>query len=200
MSLPLAERLASPEVYDKCMTSSRNQGDGIFSDCVNTYTNVKPIFDHGLNQMDIFGSPDGYFESGRRMLTLHHWKSWFHVDVPLAAKVATVVGDEGVFMRWVFDEGVVLSNGYSIVEYGDGISDVDLSKVERTWDGTDDRWLHHVGPLRSKLGNEKKRSFRLINADMVVERGQRAFRQTYLHKATDGENGIDGVLELLWLK
>ncbi|KAG0652087.1 hypothetical protein D0Z07_1440 [Hyphodiscus hymeniophilus] len=199
ISVPLAALLVAPGVWEKCMASSRNQGDGIFSDCVSIYTDVKPIFDHGLNQMDIMGSPnagDGYFESGRRMLTVHHWKSWFDADIPLAAKVSEVVGDEGVFMRWCFAGGVVLSNGYSIVEYGEGIGDVDLSKVERTWDGTDGRWLHHIGPLRSKLKEDKKKSFRLIDAEMV----EGGLRQIYLHKATEGEAGVDGVLELFWLK
>lgn len=199
MSVPLAARLSSPEIYDKCIASPKDQGDQIFNDCINTYTDVKPIFDHGLNQMDINGSPDGYFESGRRMLTVHHWKSWFYVDVPLAARVSEVTGDEGVFMRWKFQGGVVLSNGFSVAEHGEGIEEVDLWKVERTWGGSDARWLHHVGPLREKLGEDKKRSFKLVDAEMVVESGQRGLRQVYLHKATEGGDGVDGVLELLWL-
>lgn len=195
MSLPLAEILASSEVYDKCIDSPKNQGDQIFNDCLNQYTDVKPTFDHGLNQMDINGSPDGYFESGRRMLTVHHWKSWFYVDVPMASKVSEVCGDEGVFMRWLFQDGVVLSNGFSIVEYGDGIAEVALEKVEKTWNGKENRFLHHIGPLREALEDGKKRSFRLVEAEVLEE----GVRQVYLHTATDVENAVNGVLELLWL-
>lgn len=196
MSLPLAALLASPEVYDECIASSKDQGDQIFNDCINTYTDVKPNFDHGLNQMDINGSPDGYFESGRRMLTVHHWKSWFHVDVPTSGVVSRATGDESVFMRWKFDGGMVLSNGFSIVEYIGGLEEVDLWKVEKTWEGKDHRWLHHIGPLREKLGEDRKKSFWLVEAQVMDGVG---VRQVYLHKATDGENGVDGVLELVWL-
>jgi hypothetical protein len=195
MSLPLAEILASSEVYDKCMDSPQNHGDQLFNDCLNQYTDVKPFFDHGLNQMDITGSPDGYFESGRRMLTVHHWKSWFHVNVPMASKVSEVCGEEGVFMRWGFQDDVVLSNGFSIVEYGDGIAEVELEKVEKTWIGKEDRFLHHIGPMRGALEGEKKRSFRLVEAEVLEE----GVRQVYLHRATDAENGVNGLLELLWL-
>jgi hypothetical protein len=196
MSLPLAALLSSPEVYEKCVANPKDQGDQIFNDCINLYTDVKPIFDHGLNQMDINGSPDGYFESGRRMLTVHHWKSWFHVNVPLAGRVARVTGDEGVFMRWRFEKGVVLSNGFSIVDYGEGIGEVDLWKVEKTWNGKDGKWVHHIGPLREKVEEGKKKSYRLVEAELLVGKG---LRQIYLYKATEEEGGVDRVLELLWL-
>ena len=42
---------------------------------------MRPGFDLGLNQMDIRGSAAGLFEGGRRMLMVHHWRSWFQVDV-----------------------------------------------------------------------------------------------------------------------
>jgi hypothetical protein len=191
MSLQLAKILASPEVYDKCAASPKNQGDQIFNDCLNLYTDVKPIFDHGLNQMDIFESPDGYFESGRRMLTVHHWKSWFHVDVPAGAKVTRVCGDEGLYMRWKFDD-VVLSNGFSVVKYTNP-AEVDLAKVEKTWKGDDGRWMHHIGPLRERLGGDKKKSYKLVETEVLEGFG---VRQIYLHRG--GENGVDGVVELLW--
>lgn len=195
MSLPLAEILASPEVYEKCIDSPKNQGDQIFNDCLNQFTDVKPIFDHGLNQMDINGSPDGYFESGRRMLTVHHWKSWFHVDVHVAGKVSKATGDEGVFMRWLFAGGVVLSNGFSIVEYADGIEETELEMVEKTWTGKENRFLHHIGPLRDELPEDKKRSYKLVETHILKE----GMRQIYLHTATGDEGGLNGVLELLWL-
>ena len=191
ISVPLAAILTSPEVYDKCIANPNYQGDQVLNECLNKHTDVRPIFDHGLNQMDLFGEPDGYFESGRRMLTVHHWKSWFYVDVPMGGKVAQATGDEGVFMRWKFQD-VVLSNGFSIAEYPGGLAEIDFEKVEKTWPGQDSRFLHHIGPLRAKLPGEMKKSFRLVEAVVMAE----GVRQVYLHEAQDG---VNGVLELLWL-
>lgn len=90
----------------------------------------------------------------------------------------------------------MLSNGFSIVEYGNGIDEVDLQKVEKTWDGKEGRFVHHIGPLREGLGGDRKASYRLVGAEVVVGVG---LRQVYLQKASTGENGNDRVLELLWL-
>ena len=125
---------------------------------------------------------------------MHHWKSWFHVDVPIAAIVSKACGDEGVYMRWKFND-VVLSNGFSVVKY-EGIDQLDLAKVEKTWPGQDGRWLHHIGPLREALREDKKKSFKLVGAEVLEGVG---VRQVYLHEATHAKDVMPGVVELLWL-
>ena len=142
----------------------------------------------------------GYMESGRRMLTIHHWKSWFHVDMPKVAKVARVTGDEGVLMRWIFEDNLVLSNGYSIVEYVDGVEGIDFDAVELTWAdiGEAGTYWHHVGPLREQLGKDNKKTYLMVEAEVVKE----GVRQIYVHRAEDVEDGpkeIDRVIELTWL-
>jgi len=169
------------------------------NDCLNDHTNIRPIFDPGLNQMDIHGdegAADGYFESGRKMLTMHHWKSWYHFDVPTASIVTQVTGDEGLFMRWIFDGGFVLSNGYSICEYVEGTDEVEWEKVEITWVGDEGRYVHRF-PLRQKMGMDKKRTSRLVESEAV----KGGVRQVYLERAERDERGrgIDRVWELIWV-
>jgi len=102
-------------------------------------------------------------------------------------------------MRWRFEDDVVLSNGYSVVEYPKGISDEELKGVELTW--SDDKWryIHRIGPLRNKLGRDRKRSFGMVETTVLEE----GVRQTYLEPAEEDDKGkvigVDRVVELLWL-
>jgi hypothetical protein len=203
ISIPLAARLTSPEIWDKCADGmGHGQGDQIISRCLNHFTDVRPKFDGGLNQMDIQGSGDsaaGYFESGRRMLTIHHWRTWFRVDVPMGALVSKACGYEGVFQRWSFPSAnMVLSNGFSIVEYPEGLDKINLAAVEMTWQGEEANFLHKIGPLRKVLGEEKV-SYKLVASEVV---DKWFVRQVYVHQGKEKQNEereMDGVLELLWL-
>jgi hypothetical protein len=205
ISVPLAARLAKPTVWEKCMelAESLTQGDQIVSQCLNSYTDVRPVFDPGLHQMDIAGggdTPAGYFESGRRMLTMHHWRTWFQVDIPRSLLVSKACGPEGLFQRWSFPKSnMVLSNGFSIAEYPSGVGNIDFSAVEKTWMGEDTKFLHRIGPLRKALTSADKTSYRLVDSEVV---GDWFVRQTYIHKSVRLDNDepeMDQVLELLWL-
>lgn len=208
-SVPLAASLVKDEVWEKCMEIDLDQGDGIVDDCLNHYSATRPSFDPGLNQMDFNGDAGGYFESGRRMLTVHHWKTWYDVDMPMAANISKACGFECVFQRFQFDENIVLSNGYSVVEYPKGIEEedangrkmVDLDKVELTWAGSKGQYEHHIGPLRDRLGNEEKKTMRLVETTVLPGQG---VRQTYVERVEDTESTanafkMDRVVELLWL-
>lgn len=200
ISLPLAARLVSPEIWDRCEDGmGLSQGDGILSRCLNEYTSIRPTFDYGLNQMDIRAHPEGLFESGRRMLTVHHWRSWFDIDVARAGTVAKACGAECLWQRWVFPgENLVVSNGFSVVEYLDGVEGVDLGAVEQTWEGKRERFLFRVGPLREPVDKGRRVGYMLVDAE-VVEGG---VRQLYHRPWVDGEEGnggLDRVLELFWV-
>lgn len=195
ISIPLAARMTSPKIWDQCSTGmGLQQGDLILSSCLNQHTEVRPKFDEGLNQMDIVGNPAGYFECGRRMLTVHHWRTWFQLDIPMCARVSRASGAEGVFQRWSFpSQNFVLSNGYSIAEYPQGLDAIDLSSVEKTWEGEPAKFLHKIGPLRPAMGDEKV-SYKLVATDVK----DKFVRQLYLNKAKD-RNDMDHVLELKWV-
>ena len=204
ISVPLAARLTQPEIWDRCINNAkgRSQGDQIISQCVNTFTDIRTMFDERLHQMDILGpeeTPSGYFESGRRMLTVHHWRTWFKVDIPQSLQVSKACGAEGLFQRWSFPKSnMVLSNGYTIAEYPKGLGEIDFAAVEKTWRGEDAKFLHKIGPLRKPVGRDKI-SYRLVTSEVV---DKWYVRQTYLYrggKFGEGEQEMDEVVELLWL-
>lgn len=200
ISVPLAARLIDPEIWNICVEGmGQAQGDGILGRCLNMYTDIRPKFDLKLNQMDIRGDAAGLFESGRRMLTIHHWRSWFHVDVARAGVVAKSCGFEGVLQRWAFpEENIVLTNGFSIVQYPAGLGDIDLVAVEKTWGGEAERFLHHIGPLREPTDENQKIPYRLVRAD-VVDGGVRQLYHRPRVEGREGDRGMDALLELFWL-
>lgn len=212
LSVPLAEEL-EPHLAG-CL--SGRGGDMQLMECVHDHTHTRLERVKGLQQQDMKGQMDGFFESGWRFLTLHHWKSWYSAPVLDMARVALVCG--GCFLqRWRFpdfgisshnrtemgawDSGdgmdsskaeVVFTNGYSIVRYPNGAPELDM--MEGTWEGAegkDYRWS--LGPIRPKLGREDKKTWRLV--ETVTDEKNGALTQVYVFK---DELGTDEVIELVW--
>ncbi|EHK96236.1 hypothetical protein M7I_8090 [Glarea lozoyensis 74030] len=212
ISVPLAAKLTDPRVWKACMELPNDQGDQIVNECLRAHSTIRTTYDLNLHQMDFHGDAsvlDGYYESGRQMLTVHHWRSWYNVDMPALAYVSKACGDEGILMRWLFADDIVLSNGYSVVEYPNGIEIAELAKVEHTWNEPPDLALHRIGPIRERMGKGDKSTYRMLDTEILEGYG---VRQTYvrrverLEKGKDEKGrlrmeavGEDGVVELIWV-
>lgn len=72
LSVPLARQL-EPRLEECVTTTSVPGGDGMLRDCVYAHTTTKLTLVDGLYQHDFRGDASGFFESGRRVLSLHHW-------------------------------------------------------------------------------------------------------------------------------
>ncbi|KAK1783361.1 hypothetical protein QBC45DRAFT_400371 [Copromyces sp. CBS 386.78] len=186
LSLPLARQLA-PHLEECITTASIQTGDGILRDCIYSHTRTRLTLVEGLNQHDIKGDASGFFESGVwPVLSLHHWKSWYEAPVEKMARVARDVCGECFLMRVRFgtsgteemnkkkrkESESLLSLGYSITSYPgleNGLDDVDLSRVEGTWNEAErkEKYAFSYGPVRRRLqeGREKK-SWRLVDVDV----------------------------------
>lgn len=215
ISVPLAEEL-EPHLSD-CL--SGRGGDMQLMECVHDHTHARLERVKGLQQQDMHGLMDGFFESGWRFLTLHHWKSWYTSPVLDMARVALICG--GCFLqRWKFldfgsvsknrtDVGawdsqeeldvskaeVVFTNGYSIARYPNGAPRMDF--MEGTWEGAetkDYRWS--LGPIRPKLGKEDKQTWRLVES--VVDEKTGGLTQIYVFKDEAETDPVDEVIELIW--
>jgi len=201
VSVPLAKQL-NPHLEACIRETTIPSGDGLLKDCVYKYSTTKlTLVDH-LYQHDIQGDASGFFESGRKTLSIHHWKSWYHAPVDKMAAITGVCGD-CFLQRWRFGKDTVLSNGYSIVQYKDGLDKIDLGRMEATFEEADERFDFVYAPFRPKLTPEQKKSYRLVTVDGEAKRGGR-FRQVYVHRAPrDGGKKkraevFDEVVELVW--
>ncbi|KAJ5539356.1 hypothetical protein N7513_007688 [Penicillium frequentans] len=193
LSRPLLSDLTT--VYDECERMTFT-GDRRIANCIYQYTTTRMTVDHRFHQLDLMRDASGFFESGRELpLSVHHWKSWFQADIPKLSVISELCGPTCLLRRYIFSDGWMLTNGYSVVKYGWTPGPKDLS-MEMTWEPHNganvESYLHELGPLRPK--DYEKVSYLL--ADSVVEEDG-SVRQWYVMR--DPDTG-DEVLELSWRK
>lgn len=206
--------------YDDCKSrSGSGAGDVRLMECITWHSSNELTHVPGLHQIDLHGDRSGLFESGRPILSIHHWKEgWWDVDgmgldginhgtwFPMAAMhlVADICGT-CFLQRWQFGSDMILSNGYSIATYPNHIltkfdKDMGLERVEHTWltpaiieGSVNEGFDHYLGPLRPMLKlEEEKVQYRFLDA-VAVDGGVRQF---YLHLGLEGN--LDTLVELFW--
>ncbi|KAF7586198.1 hypothetical protein BBP40_009300 [Aspergillus hancockii] len=192
LSRPLVEELSKPEVFEACLNTDHT-GDRRISLCVYQHTYTRLTVNHRLHQLDVQGDVSGFFESGRPPpLSVHHWKSWFHMDMAKLSVVSNLCGDNCLLRQWKFADGWILTNGFSVIKYSQEIDPNDKT-MELTWEGQNgavhESYLHEFGPLRAKDWDK----FSYLLEDSVLDGNQ--VRQWYVHR--DEEKG-DQILELIW--
>ena len=206
LSLPMAAIIDAN--YKSCREQSGSTaGDMRIVECIHWHSHVKLTPIPTLHQMDMGGDLSGVYESGWRPLSLHHWKAdwWddnrrdhcFPLDV--MHLVADVCG-ECFLQRWRFGGDTVLSNGYSIATYPNGINETELRKPEHTWLGPrpvpntfNPGYVHSLGEVREPLEPEEEKVQYMFLDAQAVDGGVRQF---YLHKGVGEE--LDTLVELFW--
>jgi len=193
LSVPLARRLL-PRMTE-CLDEARlGTGDVILSDCVANHTTTTLTVIPGLHQHDLYGDLSGFYESGVRPLSVHHYRGWYREPLPLMAAVAKLCGD-CFLQRWIFGDDTLFANGYSVTQYRGGVAAIDLDRMETTWSQPGHSFDHSMGPLRPPLDEDEKKSYRL--RDAVADR-HGSLRQIYVHRGDVGKEQMDEVLELIW--
>lgn len=207
------------ELYDSCSTPQKvkesntgwgPQGDILLRKCIYENTEIRLTMLRELHQLDIVGDPAGFYESGIEPLSLHHFKGgiWTKAKPYEGAKVMRACGEECFLQRFISNDHFVISNGYSIAYYPQGIQ-FDLNQVERTFAAAPDDFGYNLdfmmGPQRGSLSKTgRKVAWELEEAEnwdngVIV--------QSYIRKAddkrwTEGGRPLfdkDGILELVWV-
>ncbi|KAI1412478.1 glycosyltransferase family 31 protein [Hypoxylon sp. FL1857] len=196
LSAPLAKKLGDQAL--KCIDeATTREGDTILRDCIYTNSRAKLTILPGLYQQDTRGDVSGFFEGGPKPLNLHHWKSWYNAPVEKMAKATKFCGD-CFLQRWRFGKDTVFSNGFSIAIYSDGVESVDLRLMEGTWGKAESKdFDFSLGPLRAPYPTEKKKSYRLREAEFE-ENGD--LKQLYVRVGNSSIGELDQVVELVWQK
>ena len=218
ISLPLLEVLEKN--YADCKKkATRLFGDHQIAECIERHTDTRLTHIDGLHQTDLHGDRSGVFESGRQILSQHHWKEgywsedgsgpdnirhprWFPLD--MMSLVSDVCGDTCFLQRWQFGKDTLLTNGYSVAVYPKGhLKNLELYKMEKTWvtpinveHSLNSGYDHYLGPLRPALELDKEKvHYRFMDAKLTKEGG---VRQYFRHLGKDGE--LNSLIELHWMR
>ncbi|KAL9085324.1 MAG: hypothetical protein Q9159_004773 [Coniocarpon cinnabarinum] len=213
----LVEEL-SPQMPECIKTASVEWGgDGRLAECVTRYTQTRLTYLRDLHQMDIVGDQSGIYESGFKPLTLHHWRGWTNTSVPMpkVAQVAALTGGRGLFQRFRFSDGYVLTNGFSLVKYqalaeqstnpeaggtvaaSENTGAIDFTKTEFTWaNGQMWEFDHSLGPFRPKHLPAEKKSWYFVDSIAEGQEGAGPVRQLYLAKGE--KHQLPEAVELIW--
>lgn len=99
-----------------------------------------------LHQLDVRGNADGFFQSGFKITSLHHFFSWFTLlpswhpihaydprdAVGLIGKASEAVGGDNWSRRYIFGNGsAIVALGYSIVLYKEPVTEQQLGETVR---------------------------------------------------------------------
>jgi Protein of unknown function, DUF604 len=217
-SIPLAEKVG--EKFDECSTIEKieqsnsgwgPQGDILLRKCIYENTETTLTLLRELHQLDIQGDPAGFYEAGLAPLSLHHFKGgmWHKAKPYEGAQVVHACGEDCFLQRFQTADDFIISNGFSIAYYPNGI-DFNIHQIEKTFTALPEDFGWNLdfmmGPQRKNLlWTGRKAAWELMESD--VQRDG-SIKQTYIRKADDyrwtyGEGGNrmfdkDGVLELIW--
>ena len=217
LSVPLAktitQRYASCSSADKVHEADTGwgpQGDVLLRKCIYENSATKLTLLDGLWQLDLVGDPSGFYESGVRPLSLHHYRGgMWHVAHPWEyTKVSHVCGEDCLLQRFRTADDFVLATSFSVAHYPKGI-DFDLNQTERTFRPVEEggwNFDYSLGPQRPSLHNTgRKLSWDLqesaVNPDGTVT-------QVYVRKTSDPRwkepsgkpmRELDGIIELVWV-
>jgi hypothetical protein len=218
LSVPMAKIVT--EKYESCKTEQKilesntgwgPQGDILLRKCIYENSEVKLTLLNDLWQLDLLGDPSGFYESGIKPLSLHHYRGGiWHVAHPWHyTKVAHVCGEDCTLQRFQTADDFIISNGFSVAYYPEGI-DMDLNQFEATFHPAPDNkgWNldYKMGPQRPSLHKTgRKISWDLqeatLNDDGSVSQVYVAKHDDWRWKHPDGTpmNDRDGIIELVWL-
>lgn len=200
ISLPLAKII--DEHTDECKEHPRTTaGDITVMDCIYRFSSTKLTHIPGLHQLDMHGDLSGFYESGREMISLHHWKAGFKLEIEKMHLVADIC-DSCFLQRWQFGKYAILSNGFSIAHYPSGYlrstmlrggkaQKINLQEMEHTW-GENMKVLHSLAPLRDKMSERDKVTYKLLNSVKV----DGVVKQVYFREG--GGKEMDTVMVLNW--
>ncbi|KAI3328072.1 glycosyltransferase family 31 protein [Xylariaceae sp. AK1471] len=218
LSVPLAEQITRD--YESCKTDEKikesnsgwgPQGDILLRKCIYENTDVRLSVLHGLYQLDLYGDPSGFYESGIKPISLHHFKGGgWHNALPWEyTKIAHICGEDCTLQRFQTTDNFIISTGFSVAHYPQGV-DFNLQQMERTFAAApqDKGWnLDYVfDPQRpSLLKTGRKISWDLQESTVTPDN---TVRQVYVRKANDWRwvnmdeqpmSEVDGIIELVWV-
>ena len=185
------------------------QGDQLLRNCIYEHSGTRLVLLSDLWQLDIRGDAAGFYESGRKPLSLHHYRGdgWHKARPAQFSRIAYSCGEDCILQRFQTTDNHIIS-GHSIAYYPLGIT-FDTSQVERTFEPLWERdWNFDFafGPQRPSLKESgRKVSWEILQSEV---RSDGSVRQIYLRRkdklrwegpGSRSMGDFDSVIELIWV-
>lgn len=219
LSVPTAKLVS--ENFESCKSDQKiaeansgwgPQGDILLRKCIYENSEVRLTLLNDLWQLDLLGDPSGFYESGIKPLSLHHYRGGFwHIAHPWHyTKIAHVCGEDCTLQRFQTADDFVISNGFSVAYYPRGI-DFDLDQLEATFCPSSPENMGWnldfiLGPQRKSLHKTGRKISWDLQEAHLHEDG--SVTQVYISKHDDWRwknpdgtlmHDRDGIVELVWL-
>lgn len=153
LSMPLLEEL-QPH-WGECKQSTK-PGDYRLANCIYAHTHTRLSIEWGLHQTDLWDDIRGMLESGRDIISWHHWKSWNQgMDPILMARAGGACGSECLLQRFLSDsetehEKYLLVHGLSLTLHPTPLPDFGKTEVTwKVWANSD--FSQSAGPTRPRI-------------------------------------------------
>ncbi|RDA95646.1 hypothetical protein CP533_1136 [Ophiocordyceps camponoti-saundersi (nom. inval.)] len=209
LSVPLVQKISRECAQGiSALKKSRDlQGDMVLRECIYEKTNTRLTTVSSLWQLDLMGDPSGFYESGIKPLSLHHYRSWHEAKPGQMIKIARNCGEDCFMQRFQTSDDFILS-GYSIAYYPRGIG-FDTNQIEQTCRPSQDdigwNFDHKFGPQRPAL----ERTGRKIAWELMESKVEHdgSVSQVYIRRHADTRwvdkkgkpmSDVDGIIELVW--
>ncbi|PHH72659.1 hypothetical protein CDD83_4901 [Cordyceps sp. RAO-2017] len=211
LSLPMARRIS--ESIGRCASRDKVeaagwQGDKLLRNCIYENSDTRLVLLPDLWQLDFRGDAAGFYEWGRKPLSLHHYRGggWHTARPAQFSKIAYACGEDCILQRFQTADHFILA-GHSVAHYPAGVT-FDTSQVERTFEPLHETsWNFDFvfGPQRPPLKKSgHKISWEIQRSEL---RPDGSVLQTYLRKkdhvrwqgADNRQMGeLDSIIELVW--
>ncbi|RCI12722.1 hypothetical protein L249_0503 [Ophiocordyceps polyrhachis-furcata BCC 54312] len=209
LSVPLVRKISKDcaQGISDLKKSRDLQGDMVLRECIYEKTDTRLTTIPSLWQLDLMGDPSGFYESGVKPLSLHHYRSWHEAKPGQMIKIARTCGEDCFMQRFQTADDFVLS-GYSVAYYPGGV-DFDANQMEKTSRPSQDdlgwNFDYKFGPQRPALERTGKKIAWELQESTVETDG--SVSQVYIRRQDDSRwvdqqggamSDLDGIIELVW--
>jgi len=219
LSIPMAQDVIAH--FNSCTTPTElraadigwgTQGDMLLRNCIRNHTDITLTVLPELWQLDFLGDPSGFYESGIKPLSIHHYHGgMWHVARPArSARITHLCGEDCFMQRFRTADDFIISTGFSVAQYPGVSMDLNFDQMERTFVPLtkDQGWNFDfkMGPQRESLSNTGSKMAWELRESEVREDGR--VNQVYIRRAKDLRwtddrarpmSRVDGVIELVWM-
>lgn len=153
--------------------------------CIYSHTHTRLTIEWGLHQTDMWDDIRGMLESGRDIITWHHWKSWSTgMDPILIARAGAACGSECLLQRFLShgvarnssafgpattdEEAFLFVHGLSLTLHPKPLPD--FARTEATWKvWSNSDFSQSVGPTRPRIREGRPILSRLTSAAAAAD-------------------------------